>query len=73
MLKDEDTRNTFKRHTKHLKLQYMTEMLFTLYEILKKKKKKNILPKKMQVIRIYVSYCQVELKSQSTKINKNNK
>lgn len=41
MLKDEDTRNTFKRHTKHLKLQYMTEMLFTLYEILKKKKKKN--------------------------------
>lgn len=41
MLKDEDTRNTFKRHTKHLKLQYMTEMLFTLYEILKKKKEEK--------------------------------
>lgn len=41
MLKDEDTRNTFKRHTKHLKLQYMTEMLFTLYEILKKKKRRK--------------------------------
>lgn len=43
MLKDEDTRNTFKRHTKHLKLQYMTEMLFTLYEILKKKKRRKTL------------------------------
>lgn len=41
MLKDEDTSNTFKRHTKHLKLQYMTEMLFTLYEILKKKKRRR--------------------------------
>lgn len=43
MLKDEDTRNTFKRHTKHLKLQYMTEMLFTLYEILKKKRRRKTL------------------------------